>query len=724
VVPPRDDKDGRSKRNRVSDLSLLDDLTSTLRLSGDQESGLHSFLERLAPAVRCDMTAIILTKIEEGVSTYRCVAATGLSDEDLDTVTLPDGLATQLIKSPQEVRRVADDAGGLTFNDIFHSMSATFEYGLVYGLHTGAHVYGITARQAAYTVDHIRLYQRLAESEKRFSLAVRGTNDGLWDWNLVTQKVYYSPRWYRMLGSYVLATQESIDLWLSRVHNDDIAMVREALDKHIKERTRQFECEYRIQHEDGEYRWMLNRARAVWDDNDRAVRVVGSQTDITDRKEAEARVLHEALHDGLTQLPNRTQYMQELSGLMTRALEADSSKAFAVMTLNLERLKSVNDAMGYLAGDQLLVSVADRLKSTVGIQNLVARLNGDEFAVLLRDVPSVDDAANMACRIHTDLAVPFQLQSREMPMAASIGICHSSSPHAVAEDMLRDSHTAMYYAKAQGSARHQVFDAAMHERAVQRLQMEADLRQAIKNGDLSLHYQPIISFKTGGIAGFEALVRWDHPDRGFVSAADFIPLAEDTGLVVPLGEFVLHEACRQAREWELNFSNGTRYGVNVNLAPQQFSDGSIVDLIRDTIRETSLSPELINFEITERSLLDEHRNNSEIIEEIKALGPAVYIDDFGTGYSSLNYLIRFGVDGLKLDRSFVTGLDKDAEQQQVVGAVLDLAHTLGLGVTAEGIEHDSEREVLSDLNCDFAQGYFFARPMSAEKATELLVKGG
>ncbi len=427
---------------------------------------------------------------------------------------------------------------------------------------------------------------------------------------------------------------------------------------------------------------------------------------------------HAAFHDALTTLPNRTLLTENLRFVIERAKNYEDYQ-FAVLFLDLDRFKNVNDSLGHSIGDQLLIAMARRLESCIREGDIVARLGGDEFAILLDGIPNANEARNMAGRIQARLASPFNLSGHEVFTTTSIGIALSSTGYDHPENILRDADTAMYRAKAQGKACYEVFDKGMHTHAVYLLQMENDLRRALDREEFRVVYQPIVALENGQLAGFEALIRWQHPERGFVNPSDFIPLAEDTGLIVPIGLWVLRKACQQLAKWQWQWqSAGNReLFMSVNLSSKQVAQPSLVTEIQDILEETNVEAKDLKLEITESAVMDNAEMSARLLKRLKALGVQLSIDDFGTGYSSLGYLHRFPVNTLKIDRSFVGRIGEAAENIEIVRTIVSLAENIGMEVVAEGVETLSQLTQLRKLNCRYGQGYLFSRPVDAASVT-------
>lgn len=429
---------------------------------------------------------------------------------------------------------------------------------------------------------------------------------------------------------------------------------------------------------------------------------------------------HAAFHDSLTGLPNRAMFTQ----LLQAEIESNKRRTdhlFAVLFLDLDRFKNINDSMGHTHGDLLLVAFAERLERTLRPIDTLARFGGDEFAILLSGIEDTTAAVRVAERIHEELTQPFNLDKNSAFASASIGIALSSTGYERPEDILRDADTAMYRAKENGKARYEMFDSGMHAKAVSRLQLEHDLRQAVEQKEFCVYYQPIIALETKHLAGFEALVRWNHPRRGIVSPADFIPVAEETGLIVPIGRWVLEEACRKVREWQLASPSHRALSLSVNLSGRQVAQPDLVEQIQQALEESRLNPHHLKLEITESVVMENAEAAAQTLKQLRALGVQLSIDDFGTGYSSLSYLHRFPLNYLKIDRSFVDRMTTDGDDA-IVRTIATLARNLGMEVIAEGIETEEQYKRLKALGCEYGQGFLFSRPVNVEAAYRLLEK--
>ena len=574
----------------------------------------------------------------------------------------------------------------------------------------------------------IEIKERLRESEERYALAVRGANDGLWDWNLLANEIHYSTRWKSMLGYTEDEIGNTPEEWLGRIHPDDRENVLAALNAHTQLTTAHFESEHRIRHKSNNYIWVLCRGLAVQDSSGVPTRMAGSQTDITLRKVFEEQLRHQALHDSLTSLPNRALFLDRLNQAI-RLSERQKEYRFAVMFLDLDRFKVLNDGLGHVVGDALLNMFAEKLQNILRAVDTVcrhtgtlARFGGDEFVLLLDNISGVGDATLVAGRIERMLEQPFQIDQHEVFTSASIGIAMSGPGYTNPEELIRNADTAMYRAKARGKACFEIFDADMHSKAIERLQLENDLRRAIDREEFRVHYQPIVSLSTGRIVAFESLIRWEHPERGMISPIEFIPVAEETGMIVAIGEFVLRTSCRQLRAWQTSIPGQSELMVSVNLSVKEFSKPNLIAAIADILTETEVQPRYLKLEITESALMESVEFVTRTLRQLRDMGIQLAIDDFGTGYSSLSYLHRFPMHTLKVDQAFIRDMSSSRESEQIVKTVLLLAQALSMSTIAEGIENATQAEALHMLRCESGQGYFFSRPLPADQATELLTQ--
>ena len=445
---------------------------------------------------------------------------------------------------------------------------------------------------------------------------------------------------------------------------------------------------------------------------------IGVFTDITGRKMAEEQLLHDALHDSLTGLANRSLFMEHLK-LTIKSRKRVSKGLFAVLFFDFDRFKVVNDSLGHPAGDELLKQIAARFEANLRPGDLVARLGGDEFTILLNDLPSEQAAFLLAERLQEDLKRPFDIQGREIFTSASIGISFGT-PNSTADELIRDADIAMYRAKSKGKARFQLFDKEMHESAIKRLQLETELRQALKRKEFCLFYQPIVDINSRVLSGFEALVRWKHPQKGFISPDEFIPVLEENNLILALGKWVFQEGCRQLVEWRRQIDGSDHLQMSINLSVKEFAQLNLIEQISETLAQTGADPRSIKIEITESHVMENTESAVSMMERLRGLGLELSLDDFGTGYSSLSYLHQLPVRFLKIDRSFIGRITENAEKREIVHTVVRLAQNLNMQVVAEGVETEEQLEELRRQGCEFGQGFLFSKPMDAVAASRFI----
>jgi PAS domain S-box-containing protein len=578
-----------------------------------------------------------------------------------------------------------------------------------------------------------RIRRRLGERERLFQLITENAADMIAVIDRNGQRLYNSPAYQKVLGydPEELAATSSMD----QIHPEDRARVLEAAEK-ARNTGRGERLEYRIRHKDGSWRFIESTASAIRSPEGETEGLVIVNRDITERKRAEEKLDHLSFHDGLTNLPNRALFLDRLQRAITQA-RRHSDFRFAVLFIDIDEFKVFNDSLGHVAGDALLIQIAQRLTvclrgaDTVSRPRLgdtpeilsgestLARPGGDEFTVLIEELHDPSDTIRVAERIQQKLAVPFDLNGQEIVLTVSIGIAFSSSAGAEAQDVLGDAEIAMYRAKSTGKGRCEVFDHAMHAGAIKRLQLETELRKAIELNQLRVYYQPIVSLSNSQIVGFEALSRWQRPER-LVMPGEFIEVADETGLILPINRQLLYDACRQLRAWQALFPSDSPLTLNVNITPKQFAQPELASEIGKTLRETGLDPRCLNLEITETIAMADAKRSAVVLSELKALGVSLDIDDFGTGYSSLSRLQGFPVDTLKIDRAFISRIDTDLATLEIVRVIVMLAHGLRLKVVAEGVETQVQLDLLKDIGCELAQGYFYSKPVAPETIEQLL----
>ncbi len=563
----------------------------------------------------------------------------------------------------------------------------------------------------------------LRESEARYALAARGANDGLWDWDLETGLVYYSPRWKAMLGYGEMEIGPSLEEWYKRVHPEDLLPLRADIAAHLAGYTPHFENEHRILHANGSYRWVQSRGLAVRNAAGKAYRMAGSQTDITRRKQAEERLQHDALHEPLTGLPNRALFMDRLQQVLKISRRKPNHHA-AVLFLDLDGFKTVNDSYGHLLGDRLLIEVARRLESCLRPTDTVARFGGDEFGILLDGIQEAADAVEMAERVQRVVQAPFQVNSHVFTVSASIGIVltrERGTRHAynLPDDVLHDADAAMYRAKARGKARHEFFDASLHSYTETLLRMDADLRQAIEPANLQLYYQPIFSLATSEITRVEALVRWQHPENRLGLPLEFIPIAEETGSIVSIGEWILRSALKQIREWRAGYPH---LQVAVNYSARQLQAPNLAVLVKQLLDQAQVPEHALVIEIAESTVMKDIPTSARVVKELNELGVQFALDDFGTSYSVLGHLQHFPFISLKIGPSFLHNIPEDVNNGALTLAMIAMAHSLGLQVIAEGVETEAQLEFLRAQRCDEAQGFWLGPPLPPSELSRVLAR--
>ncbi len=569
-----------------------------------------------------------------------------------------------------------------------------------------------------------RLEEKLTEesNRQRFDLAVQGTEDGLWYWDLKSEVFEYSSTWAEMLGYEPGELDTNVDEWFRRVHPGYLAEVSNQVSTHLHGESTQFRNEHRLLRKDGSYIWVLARGTAVRNQMGEAVALAGSHANITSLIEAENRLLKDSFQDKLTSLANRDYLMSCLEKKIERQKgSGNNNQSFAVIFLDLDGFKVINDSLGHPVGDELLAAVAGRLRNCARPADVVARFGGDEFVILLDHIRDADEALTLGNRMRSALATPFQIASREVVSGASIGIVLSSPEIDNTDDLLRYADIAMYRAKSGGKGQVQLFNEGMRSYATKLCDLQNDLRQAMARKQFVLHYQPTFSIHTGKILGVEALIRWQRSESEFVLPTDFIPLAEETGLISEIGEWVLRSACAQNVAWQRAGIPPVRMAVN--LSPRQLQEKDFPERVLRILDETSLRPNLLELELTETALMDNLDRVSPSLQSLGAKGIRIAIDDFGVGYSSLNYLRQFDFHTLKMDRCFLSDVATNGKAAAVAKGVISLAHNLELSVTAEGVEHNSQLAFLAAHSCDQAQGFLAGQPMCAEQFVDQLRLG-
>ncbi|MEA5451689.1 EAL domain-containing protein [Leptolyngbya sp. CCNP1308] len=564
--------------------------------------------------------------------------------------------------------------------------------------------------------DQIQSEMALRESEAQLRLITENMSDLVCLHEPDGTLIYVSPSCQAILG---YTPDEMLGQSPYRFfHPDDADQIRQGAHQDVLGGT-VLPAAYRMQKQSGDYIWLETLTKPIFNESGQVIGIQTTSRNVTDKVEIQAQLEYDAGHDALTGLPNRTLLLQRLD----TAIGLQRRQPAAVLFIDLDRFKLINDSLGHHIGDELLMAIAQKLVAATRPEDLAARLSGDEFVVLLNGIAGIEQVIQVAERLLAEIRQPFALKDRDVFVSASIGIALCTARHQTGVDLLRDADIAMYRAKASGKGRYALFDPQMHLQVLREMHLEEALRRAIEHQELALHYQPIVNLSNGQIKGFEVLARWPHSEYGMISPAEFIPIAEETGLIIPLGRWVLRSACRQFSQWRQQFPAVRAMGLSVNLSAVQLRDAAVVDDITTLLSDLGLPSDCLTLEITESLLIENVDHNLAILEQIRGHGIRLSIDDFGTGFSSLSYLQRFPFSGLKVDRSFVTHLGTEAENPVLVKSILALADSLKLDPIAEGIETEKQLEFLQANGCRYGQGFFFYQPMPAHRVEALLTKG-
>jgi diguanylate cyclase (GGDEF)-like protein/PAS domain S-box-containing protein len=561
--------------------------------------------------------------------------------------------------------------------------------------------------------------EAVRKSEASLAESQRMAHLGTWEWDVKTGEVWWSDETFRIYGFEPDELVPTFETLLEVVHPYDQDLLKVAIDGALYEH-KPYDFEHRIVRLSGEVRWVHRQAEVVRGDRGEPLRMIGTVHDITERKALEEQLEHQAFYDPLTDLPNRRLIVDRLRQALGRT-RRNKGRQVAIFFMDLDDFKIINDSVGHDIGDRVLMAVSDRLKECLRPEDTLARFGGDEFVVLLEDAERPEDVVRVAERITDKLREPILIDGRELFVKASIGIALGNAFQKSSEELLRDADTAMYRAKDEGLD-YKVFDKAMYERAIDRLELENDLRRAIEREEFVVHYQPIVNIQNGGLWGLEALVRWNHPERGYLNPDEFVPVAEESGLVMPIGEQVLREGCRQAAQWQKEHPRSPPLVVSVNLSGRQLRRADLHEVIEQALKESKLSASSLSLDITETVYISALDANTAALDRLKALGIRISMADFGAGYSSLSYLKRLPADVLKIDKSFTRGLGVEVEDTAIVQTIVDLAHILGMEVVAEGVEVEEQETLLKEMGCDFAQGFYFSKPLSSEEVPMFLAE--
>jgi diguanylate cyclase (GGDEF)-like protein/PAS domain S-box-containing protein len=574
---------------------------------------------------------------------------------------------------------------------------------------------GFTVMQHAFAGG---ITQGIVSDVERRALALTGAGDMIWDWDVANDKVYTSPETETSLGLKAGTLEGPAAKWLDVLHPLDRDRFRATLDNVLEQRRGRVTQDFRLRTADGHFLWFAMRARPVVGSDGEVIRLVGTLTDVTESKTAEERLLHDAVHDNLTGLPNRELFLDRLDAVLSFAKTATAMKP-TVMVVDLDRFKQVNDSVGMAIGDSILLTLARRLSRVIKPQDTLARLSGDQFALILLSESGAEKVTAVAQTIRRTLRAPITFNEREIFVTGSIGMTLGDNEPQRGEEILKDAELAMYHAKRGGGDRIEVFKPAMRARKTDRLTLESDLRRAIEREEIAILYQPIVRLEDRSIAGFEALARWNHPKLGRMSPAEFITIAEETGLIIELGLFVLERTARQLSTWQRTLRLRNPLFASVNVSSRQLLRHDLIQDLRSVLTRSAVARGTLKLELTESVVMENPEHAAQMLHRIRELGAGLALDDFGTGYSSLSYLQRFPFDTIKIDQSFVRTTAKGT-RPVILRSIVSLAHDLGMDVVAEGAETDSDAVELSQLGCEYAQGFVFGAPMTPEKARELL----
>lgn len=578
------------------------------------------------------------------------------------------------------------------------------------------------AKDLTETVEKTALELKL--SEERYALAAKGSNDGLWDWDLRNNTIFYSNRFIEIFGGTTEWNWKTPNPWLERIHQEDISRFMGLLEKSKEspEAEEHFECEYRIRNEYGEYIWCLSRWLCVFSEG-KPARIVGSQTDITQRKNMEAKLLYDAFHDSLTGIPNRILLTDRLDQAILR-LQRNRSEKFAFLFIDLDNFKRINDSLGHLAGDELLKTIATRLRFLLRSMDTIARMGGDEFAIILQSIKKPQELEEIVSKLVQVCEEPIILNDQEVIPSASIGVVmvSSSKMYQTSEEIIRDGDLALYRAKNDGRGRYTIFDVEMRKAMDQQFEITNNLQGALERGELNMFYQPIIDINTLQVAGFESLMRWHHPRHGIVLPGCFIPLAEESKMIVKLGEFALYESIKRLKTWQEEYPWAKDWYMSINVSGKQLLGTDLPLLLGKILGEVQMDPKHIKIEVTENVLIAGSDHAKWVLGEIKRLGFSLALDDFGIGYSSLSTLKDYPFDTLKIDRSFNVGLHDHAKDHATIQAISQIGKTLRLRTIMEGIETMEQLNFVKDLGIHYAQGYLFGKPMEAAVIDDFLIE--
>lgn len=582
----------------------------------------------------------------------------------------------------------------------------------------------LTATEEELRIQYNELHEKeelLRKSEERYQLALLASKDGIYDWDIKNNKVFYSKTWNKIIGYEENELPDTYEVLEKLIHPEDRKAVLNVRNKYLNREIDKYNIEYRLVKKDGSYIWIQDSALAMWDNEGNPIRIIGTYTDIDQRIKREKTIFNMAYYDSLTGLPNRRYFEQILKNALEVSKNSDRASKGIVLFVDLDNFKNINDTLGHDVGDKLLKIIANKLKEVLRKEDTISRFGGDEFLILQPDINTYEEAVESINRIIDIFKDLWILGEHKLYITPSIGITVYPDDGDDVNIILRNADTAAYDAKFSGKNGYKFFKKSMFDQVLRKTEIEKALREAVKNNEFELYYQPQVEVSTGRIVSLEALIRWKNPELGFVSPMEFIPIAEETGLIVDIGEWVIRNACKQNKEWK---NKGYFYDtIAVNVSSLQLRQRGFVDLVKNVLKETELKPEFLELEITESVLMESLEKSVEILNELREIGVKTALDDFGTGYSSLNYLIKIPIDTLKIDKTFIDNVCTNYSQKSIIEGIIIIAHEMALDVVAEGVEVQEQLKILADKKCDKIQGYFFSKPYEAKDIEKILQKG-
>lgn len=582
----------------------------------------------------------------------------------------------------------------------------------------------LTATEEELRIQYNELQEKeelLRKSEERYQLALMASKDGIYDWDIKNNTVFYSKTWKKIIGYEESELPDTYEVLENLIHPEERKAVLNVRNKYLNREIGKYNIEYRFRKKDGSYIWIQDSALAIWDNEGNPIRIIGTYTDIDKRRKREKIIFNMAYYDSLTGLPNRRYFEKRLKNTLKFSKNSDRANKGIVLFLDLDNFKNINDTLGHDIGDKLLKIIANKLKEVLRKEDIISRFGGDEFLILQPNINTYEEAVESANRIIDIFKDLWILGEHKLYITPSIGITVYPDDGEDVNIILRNADTAAYDAKFSGKNGYKFFEKSMFDQMLRKTEVEKALREAVKNNEFELYYQPQVEVSTGRIVSLEALMRWKNPELGFVSPVEFIPIAEETGLIVDIGEWVIRAACKQNKEWK---NKGYCYDtIAVNVSSLQLRQRGFVELVKNILKEIGLKPEFLELEITESVLMESLEKSVEILNELRKIGVKTALDDFGTGYSSLNYLMKIPIDTLKIDKTFIDNVSTNYSQKSIIEGIIIIAHEMALDVVAEGVEVQEQLKILADKKCDKIQGYLFSKPYEAKDIEKNLQKG-